>query len=93
MKVVGSNPSTVYWTDIFSHIFVFKILMFVSKDENKRKRSRDWPIDPNSLFYFRKCGKAICDSCSTKRSQLPFRGHEFPVRVCEECYIKITDDE
>ena len=26
--------------------------MFVSKDENKRKRSRDWPIDPNSLLLF-----------------------------------------
>ena len=26
MKVVGLNPSTVYWMDIFSHIFVVKIL-------------------------------------------------------------------
>jgi WD repeat and FYVE domain-containing protein 2 len=43
--------------------------------------------------HCRKCGKAICDSCSTKRSTLPLRGHEFPVRVCEECYIKITEDE
>ena len=24
-KVVGSNPVTVYWMDIFSHIFVVKI--------------------------------------------------------------------
>ena len=24
-KVVGSNPSTVYWMDIFSHLFVVKI--------------------------------------------------------------------
>ena len=24
-KVVGSNPGTVYWIDIFSHIFVVKI--------------------------------------------------------------------
>lgn len=43
--------------------------------------------------HCRKCGKAICDSCSTKRCPLPYRGHEFPVRVCEECYIKITEDE
>ena len=33
MKVVGSNSRTVYWMDIFSHIV--KIVMFVSKDENK----------------------------------------------------------
>ena len=24
-KVVGSNPSTVYWMDIFSHLFVLKL--------------------------------------------------------------------
>ena len=26
-KVVGSNPDTVYWMDIFSHLFVVKIVM------------------------------------------------------------------
>ena len=28
-KVEGSNPGTVYWMDIFSHVFVEKIVMFV----------------------------------------------------------------
>ena len=28
---MGSNPSTVYWMDIFSHIFVVKIVLFVGK--------------------------------------------------------------
>ena len=28
-KVMGSNPSTIYWMDIFSHTFVVKIVMFV----------------------------------------------------------------
>ena len=28
-KVVGLNPGTVYWMDIFSQIFVVKIVMFV----------------------------------------------------------------
>ena len=28
-EVVGLNPSAVYWMDIFSHIFVIKIVMFV----------------------------------------------------------------
>ena len=27
--VVGSNTGTIYWMDIFSHIFVVKIVMFV----------------------------------------------------------------
>ena len=35
-----SNPSTVYWMDIFSHLFVVTIVMFVWKDENKRKDPR-----------------------------------------------------
>ena len=28
LKVVVSNPNTIYWMDIFSHIFVVKIVMF-----------------------------------------------------------------
>jgi len=43
--------------------------------------------------HCRKCGKAICDYCSSKRSTLTDRGHEYPVRVCENCYITITDHE
>ena len=43
-KVVGSNPSTIYWMNILSHLFVVRIVMFVLKDENKRKRGRrGWP--------------------------------------------------
>ena len=44
-------------------------------------------------FEFRKCGKAVCDGCSSKKSALPYKGHEIPVRVCEECYIGITEEE
>ena len=35
LKVVGSNPSTVYWMDILSHTFVVIIVMLVCKDVNK----------------------------------------------------------
>ena len=28
-KVMGSNPGAVYWMNIFSHLFVVKIVMFV----------------------------------------------------------------
>ena len=34
-KVVSSNPGTIYWMDIFSHLFVVKIVMCVWKDKNK----------------------------------------------------------
>ena len=40
MKVVGSNPRSIYWMNIFSHSIVAKKLMFVRKDENKRKRGQ-----------------------------------------------------
>ena len=43
-KVVGSNPSTVYWMDIFSHLFVVQLVMFVWKDKNKGKRGLGWPF-------------------------------------------------
>ena len=46
-----------------------------------------------TFFLFRKCGKAVCDSCSTKKCPLPIKGHEFPVRVCENCYINVTEEE
>ena len=38
-KVVGLNPGTIYWMNIFSHKFVVKIVkMFVWKDKNKMKK-------------------------------------------------------
>ena len=43
-KVVSLNPGAGYWKDIFSHLYVLRIVMFVWKDENKRKRGQGWPI-------------------------------------------------
>ena len=43
-KVVSSNPGAGNWMDIFSHLFVVRIVMFCWKDKNKRKRGRGWPI-------------------------------------------------
>ena len=43
--------------------------------------------------HCRKCGKAVCDSCSTKKCPLPGKGHEFPVRICENCWINVTEEE
>ena len=44
-KVVGSNPGTIYWMDIF-HIFCFKICYDVCLKRPKinDKRGRGWPI-------------------------------------------------
>lgn len=41
--------------------------------------------------HCRRCGKAVCDSCSSNRSSIPVMGYEFRVRVCDECHSVITD--
>uniref|UniRef100_A0A8D0BP28 WD repeat and FYVE domain containing 2 n=1 Tax=Salvator merianae TaxID=96440 RepID=A0A8D0BP28_SALMN len=43
--------------------------------------------------HCRKCGKAVCGKCSSKRSSIPLMGFEFEVRVCDGCYESITDEE
>ena len=45
LKVVGSNPSAVYWMDIFSHYFLKNCIdVCLKMTENKRKRGRRRPI-------------------------------------------------
>ncbi|XP_050710801.1 WD repeat and FYVE domain-containing protein 2-like isoform X2 [Eriocheir sinensis] len=43
--------------------------------------------------HCRKCGKAVCDNCSSKRSCIPVMGFEFDVRVCDKCHSTISDQE
>lgn len=43
--------------------------------------------------HCRKCGEAVCSSCSSKRSTIPLMGFEFEVRVCDSCYESITDED
>ena len=38
-KVVGSNPSTVYWMDIYSHSFVVKLFEKTKMNEKRPGRS------------------------------------------------------
>lgn len=49
----------------------------------------------NEIFkhHCRRCGKAVCDTCSSKRSLIPIMGYEFQVRVCDECFSVLTDNE
>uniref|UniRef100_A0A4W3H9Z1 WD repeat and FYVE domain containing 2 n=1 Tax=Callorhinchus milii TaxID=7868 RepID=A0A4W3H9Z1_CALMI len=43
--------------------------------------------------HCRKCGKAMCGKCSSKRSTIPLMGFEFEVRVCDSCCESITDED
>ncbi|MGH0143100.1 UNVERIFIED_CONTAM: hypothetical protein FKN15_029791 [Acipenser sinensis] len=43
--------------------------------------------------HCRKCGKAMCGKCSSKRSTIPLMGFEFEVRVCDSCHESITDED
>ncbi|XP_015785683.1 WD repeat and FYVE domain-containing protein 2 [Tetranychus urticae] len=43
--------------------------------------------------HCRRCGKAVCDSCSSNRSVIPIMGFEFLVRICDECQSCISDDD
>ena len=38
-KVISSNPSTVYWVDIFSHLFIVRIIMFFEKMKINEKEA------------------------------------------------------
>ena len=42
--------------------------------------------------HCRQCGKAVCYSCSPKRTILPQFGYEIEVRVCKECNVKMEDE-
>ncbi|KAG7237197.1 hypothetical protein INR49_032695 [Caranx melampygus] len=43
--------------------------------------------------HCRKCGKAVCGKCSSKRSTYPIMGFEFPVRVCDACFDTIKEED
>ena len=44
-KVVGSNPGTIYWMDIFTHIFCKNCNdVCLKRPKLNDKRGRVWPI-------------------------------------------------
>jgi len=43
--------------------------------------------------HCRKCGRAVCHPCSERTSVLPLLGYEFEVRVCNECYNQINEND
>ncbi|MGH0150280.1 UNVERIFIED_CONTAM: hypothetical protein FKN15_016883 [Acipenser sinensis] len=53
-----------------------------------------WNMDvQRQEHHCRKCGKALCGKCSSKRSTIPLMGFEFEVRVCDSCHESITDED
>ncbi|XP_050389786.1 WD repeat and FYVE domain-containing protein 2 [Patella vulgata] len=47
----------------------------------------------NRQHHCRKCGKAVCAKCSSKQSTLPAMGYEYDVRVCDDCFVTIKDED
>ncbi|XP_029968611.1 WD repeat and FYVE domain-containing protein 2 [Salarias fasciatus] len=43
--------------------------------------------------HCRKCGRAVCGKCSSRRSTIPLMGFEFEVRVCDGCHESISDED
>ena len=37
------------------------------------------------IHHCRSCGNGVCDECSKSRIPVPFRGWDYPVRVCSIC--------
>ena len=46
-----------------------------------------------SQHHCRKCGRAVCATCSNHQSTFPPMGFEIPVRMCNDCHSTITTDE
>ncbi|XP_065840729.1 WD repeat and FYVE domain-containing protein 2-like [Oscarella lobularis] len=47
----------------------------------------------NRQHHCRSCGLAVCNKCSKQSSCLPSMGFEYPVRLCNECNDKLTDED
>jgi WD40 repeat protein len=43
--------------------------------------------------HCRKCGRAVCSSCSDQQSTYPTMGYERPVRMCQDCHSSLTTDD
>lgn len=43
--------------------------------------------------HCRRCGRAVCATCSSQESTFPPMGFEIPVRMCEDCHSDISTDD
>jgi len=44
-----------------------------------------WYVMPFFFFPYVLGGRGVCDDCSKARKQVPLRGWDEPVRVCDLC--------
>ena len=84
-RIATSEAYMNFWRNIrYSNLyflwklkFSFKqIIIFFEKNYISSLKSNNLIL---LQHHCRKCGKAICDYCSSKRSTLTDRGHEYPV--------------
>ena len=61
-KIVGSNPSTIYWTGIFLIIFCNRCIVCLKKTENTLKRGRARPIFNEELQEIKVAFNQRCQS-------------------------------
>ncbi|KAK9870150.1 hypothetical protein WA026_006240 [Henosepilachna vigintioctopunctata] len=43
--------------------------------------------------HCRLCGEGFCQECSSKKIPVPSQGWQSPVRVCDDCFIKLASPE
>ena len=87
-KVVGSNPSAVFWMDIFSYWFVVKLYCLFEMTKNIRKRDRGWPI------FEKKLVRVALKSCTTTQWAVrndPYWKGKFCTYIRTFNYVQIFD--
>jgi len=43
--------------------------------------------------HCRNCGKALCAKCVSNMMAIPNVGHECLVRVCDDCRLRLDDEQ
>ena len=43
--------------------------------------------------HCRNCGKALCAKCASNTMAIPNIGHECLVRVCDDCRLRLDDEQ
>jgi len=68
---------------VFNEIFVFQEC-FACKE-----------VFPDSAtkHHCRNCGEGFCDNCSSNSAAVPHHGWFDPVRVCDACYLTMSQGE
>lgn len=49
-------------------------------------------VSDRRRHHCRSCGQGVCDNCSEGRHPVPERGWPTEVRVCDDCYKKLTTE-